>query len=170
MPTTDRIRPWQSMTAFLQLLCVVLACAAAGSAAASELDGAWERVSLVNARTGESPEAADRKGLLIIAHGHYAMMTMNPERQALSREEAAALSEADELAYLRQWLDINAHSGPMTVDGEQLTWHRNISEDPREVGTTTTLGWRIDAAHLVLSFTLPNGDRYDWTWRRVSAP
>ena len=42
------------------------------------LEGAYERVSLTNTRTGESPEAANRRGLLIMADGHYSMMTMQP--------------------------------------------------------------------------------------------
>lgn len=136
------------------------------SALAHELDGVYERVSLINTRTGESPEAANRQGLLIIAHGHYAMMTMNPDRRVLDRTEAAALDSEAELAFLREWLDVNAHSGRMEVTAESLTWHRQISEDPREVGTQTTLAWETKGEHLVLSFTLPNGDRYDWTWRR----
>lgn len=136
------------------------------AAIAHELDGVYERVSLVNTRTGESPEAANRQGLLIIAHGHYAMMTMNPDRRVLDRAEAAALDGEAELAFLREWLDVNAHSGPIEVSAESLTWHRQISEDPREVGTRTTLAWKAEDEHLILSFTLPNGDRYDWTWRR----
>ena len=37
------------------------------------IEGAYERVSLLNTHTGESPEAANRQGLLILAHGHYSM-------------------------------------------------------------------------------------------------
>jgi L-ascorbate metabolism protein UlaG (beta-lactamase superfamily) len=138
-----------------------------GELLASELDGAYERVSLINTRTGESPEAANRVGLLLIAHGHYSMMTMNPERRVLSRDAANALAPPEKLEYLEEWLDVNAHSGRIELNDTTLTWHRQISEDPREVGTTTQLGWRIDKDTLVLSFTLPNGDRYDWTWRRI---
>lgn len=138
-----------------------------GELLASELDGAYERVSLINTRTGKSPEAANRVGLLLIAHGHYSMMTMNPERRVLSRDAANALPPPEKLEYLEEWLDVNAHSGRIELDDQTLTWHRQISEDPREVGTTTQLGWRIDDDTLVLSFTLPNGDRYDWTWRRI---
>lgn len=150
-----------------RLLIVTLAILLFGNCAlAHELDGVYERVSLVNARTGDSPEAANRQGLLIIAHGHYAMMTMNPERRVLSRAEAAALDGEAELAFLREWLDVNAHSGSIDVDEDSLTWHRQISEDPREVGTSTTLAWELRDDLLILAFTLPNGDRYDWTWRR----
>ena len=141
--------------------------ALSGDLHASELDGAYERVSLINARTGESPEAANRVGLLHIAHGHYSMMTMNPERRVLSRDAANALAPPEKLEYLEEWLDVNAHSGRIEFTDQTLTWHRQISEDPREVGTTTQLGWRLDKDLLILSFTLPNGDRYDWTWRRI---
>ena len=120
-------------------------------------------------RTGESPEALNRRGLLILADGHYSMMTMNPDRRVLSRDEQAALGPDDELEYLREWLDINAHSGRFEAQDGRLTWYRDISEDPREVGTTSNLGYELDGATLTISFTLPNGDRYDWVWRRVDA-
>ena len=95
------------------------------------------------------------------------MMTMNPERRVLSRDAANALAPPEKLEYLEEWLDVNAHSGRIEFTDQTLTWHRQISEDPREVGTTTQLGWRLDKDLLILSFTLPNGDRYDWTWRRI---
>ena len=136
------------------------------AALGAELEGAYERVSLTNTRTGESPEAANRQGVLIMAHGHYAMMTQNPERRVLTRDEQALLDDGEQIAYLREWLDVNAHSGRYEATASELTWHRDISEDPKEVGTTTTLDYRIEGEMLVLSFTLPNGDRYDWVWRR----
>ncbi len=135
---------------------------------AAGIDGAYERVSLINTQTGQSPEAANRQGLLIIAHGHYAMLTMNPERRVLARDAVSELPQAEKLAYLEEWLDVNAHSGRFEIDGDILIWYRQISEDPREVGTTSKLGWRTEKDTLVLSFTLPNGDRYDWTWRRLA--
>ncbi|MGI9262404.1 MAG: hypothetical protein ACR2QR_10240, partial [Woeseiaceae bacterium] len=65
-----------------QLILTVLTLVFTGNVVADEqLDGAYERVSLTNTRTGESPEAANRQGLLIMAHGHYSMMTMNPDRR-----------------------------------------------------------------------------------------
>lgn len=137
------------------------------TASADNLEGAYERVSLTNARTGESPEALNRQGLLIMAHGHYAMMTQNPDRKALSRDEQEALEPADEIRFLREWLDINAHSGRYEVSDERLIWHRNISEDPQEVGTTSDLAYRREEDRLILSFVLPNGDRYDWVWRKI---
>lgn len=131
------------------------------------LEGAWERVSLTNTRTGESPEAANRQGLLIMAHGHYSMMTMNPDRKFIANDEVSAMPENQQIAYLQEWLDINGHTGRYEADGQNLTWYRDISENPREVGTTSNLKyeWRDDL--LVIFFTLPNGDRYDWIWRRI---
>ena len=140
------------------------------AALGADLDGAYERVSLTNTRTGESPEAENREGVLIMAHGHYAMMTQNPERRVLTRDEQALLDDREEIAFLREWLDVNAHSGRYEATASELTWYRDISEDPKEVGTTTTLDYRIEGEMLVLSFTLPNGDRYDWVWRRRSNP
>lgn len=135
---------------------------------AHELDGAYERVSLTNTRTGDSPEAANRQGLLIFGSGHYSMMTQNPDRRVLSRQELAALEPDEELEFRREWLDINAHSGHFETDGDELIWYREISEDPREVGTTSNLNYAFGGDTLTIWFTLPNGDRYDWVWRRVA--
>lgn len=150
------------------LILTILALVVAGNVAAdTQLDGAYERVSLTNTRTGESPEAANRQGLLIMAHGHYSMMTMNPERRYVDEEQQASMAAADEIAYLKQWLDINGHTGRYEVDGDALIWHRDISENPREVGTISRLNFEWRDALLVIYFTLPNGDRYDWIWRRL---
>jgi len=132
------------------------------------IEGAYERVSLTNTRTGESPEALDRHGLLILGHDHYSMMTMPPSRRALSRDERESLSTDAKLAYLEEWLDINAHSGRYEIDGDTMVWHRDISEDPSEVGSDTRLGYERRNNLLVLYFTLPNGDRYDWIWRKIN--
>ena len=131
------------------------------------LEGVYERVSLTNTRTGESPEAATRKGLLIMADGHYSMMTMNPDRRYIPDEDVETMPVDDQLAYFREWLDINGHTGRFDAADGELTWYRDISENPREVGTVSKLRyeWRDDL--LVIFFTLPNGDRYDWVWRRV---
>ncbi len=131
------------------------------------LDGAFERVSLSNVRTGESPEAANRQGLLLMAHGHYSMMTMNPERRFIGDDEVEAMSAKDQVSYLREWLDINGHTGRYEVDGDSLIWYRDISENPREVGTVSKLNYEWRDELLVIWFTLPNGDRYDWVWRRL---
>ena len=140
-----------------------LACAAQAD---ERLEGAWERVSLTNTRTGESPEAANRQGLLIMADGHYSMMTMNPDRRYLADEDVASLSDDEEIAYLREWLDINGHTGRYEAGDGKLTWYRDISENPREVGTVSNLNYEWQDDLLVIWFTLPNGDRYDWVWQK----
>ena len=138
------------------------------SSAFAELEGAYERVSLTNTRTGESPEAANRRGLLIMAHGHYSMMTMNPDRRVLdANEKLEDMSRDDQLTYLREWLDINGHTGRYEVDGQSLVWYRDISENTKEVGTVSRLGFEEKGELLVIFFSLPNGDRYDWVWRRL---
>jgi len=152
-----------------RLSLIVLALVVTSNVAADEqLDGAYERVSLTNTRTGESPEAANRQGLLIMAYGHYSMMTMNPDRHFVEKEAQAAMTAADEIAYLQQWLDINGHTGRYAVEDDTLIWHRNMSENPREVGTESRLRFEWRNALLVIYFTLPNGDRYDWVWRRLN--
>ena len=128
---------------------------------ADDIDGVYERVSLTNTRTGESPEAGNRKGLLIMSRGHYSMMTMNPDRRLLSDDEVAALSEPEQINYLREWLDMNGHTGRYEANDGQLIWYRDISENPREIGTVSRLGYEWREADLVIYFTLPSGDRYD---------
>ena len=139
-----------------------------GANADERLEGAYERVSLTNTRTGESPEAPNRRGLLIMAHGHYSMMTMNPDRRFIPDDEVNALSADEQIDYFREWLDINGHTGRYEADGESLTWYRDISENPREVDTVSTLGYEFRDDRLVIYFTLPNGDRYDWVWQRIN--
>jgi len=150
----------------MKLILVTLLLLSAGVWADDRLDGAYERVSLTNTRTGESPEAENRRGLLIMAHGHYSMMTMNSERQFIADDEVAAMSADAQIAYFKEWLDINGHTGRYEANDGKLTWHRDISENPREVGTVSNLNyeWRDDL--LVIYFTLPNGDRYDWVWKK----
>ena len=82
-------------------------------------------------------------------------------------EELEDLSRADQVAYLQEWLDINGHTGRYEVDGDTLIWYRDISENPQEVGTVSRLGFEEKGAQLIIFFTLPNGDRYDWEWRRL---
>ncbi len=137
-------------------------------AGADSLDGVYARVSLTNVRTGESPEALNRQGLLIMAHGHYSMMTINPDRRVLGPDEALEdMPESEQIAYLQEWLDVNAHTGRYQVDGDTLVWYRDISENPKEVGTVSRLAFEKTEAQLVLSFTLQNGDRYEWVWRQL---
>ena len=151
-------------------LLVLLLISSSALTNANDLDGAYRRVSLTNTRTGESPEASNRDGLLIMAHGHYAMMTQNPERRVLAPDEKLEqMSESDQIAYLTEWLDVNAHSGRFETDGDTLIWYRDISENPKEVGTVSRLGFAEENDRLVIYFTLPGGDRYDWVWQRISA-
>jgi hypothetical protein len=149
------------------ILTLLLIGATSNVVGADSLEGAYERVSLTNTRTGESPEAANRQGLLIMAYGHYSMMTMNPDRRFIANDEVESMPAEDQISYLQEWLDINGHTGRYAVEDDSLTWYRDISENPREVGTTSNLNfeWRDDL--LVIYFTLPNGDRYDWIWRKL---
>ena len=154
---------------YMKILLIAACLFVTSLACADErLEGAWERVSLTNTRTGESPEAPNRRGLLLMAHGHYSMMTMNPDRRYLADAEVDALPADQRIAYLEEWLDINGHTGRYEADGGTLTWYRDISEHPREVGTVSTLDYEWRGELLVIYFTLPNGDRYDWIWRRVN--
>ena len=58
-------------------------------------------------------------------------------------------------------------AGRYEADGAMLVWYRDISENPQEVGTVSRLGFEKKDDLLVIFFTLPNGDRYDWVWREV---
>jgi hypothetical protein len=148
-------------------IALILIAATGGVFADDNLDGAYERVSLTNIRTGDSPESANRQGLLIMADGHYSMMTMNPDRRVIDDDDVAAMPAKDQVSYFKEWLDINGHTGRFETDGDALTWYRDISENPKEVGTVSKLKfeWRDDL--LVIWFTLPNGDRYDWVWKKI---
>ena len=141
---------------------------AAVAIADTPLDGVYERVSLANVETGFSPEKGDRKGLLQMANGHYSMMTMNADRRVLAADEKIEdMPEHQQIAYLQEWLDVNAHSGRYEVDGDQLVWYRDISENPKEVGTISRLNYELRDNLLVISFNLRNGDKYEWVWKRI---
>lgn len=150
-----------------KLLTTLLLLMCCGAWADDSVEGAYERLSLTNTRTGESPEAENRKGLLIMAHGHYSMMTMNPDREFIADEEVNEMPADAQIDYLRAWLDINGHTGRYEANDGKLTWYRDISENPREVGTVSNLNYEWRDKLLVIYFTLPNGDRYDWVWKRV---
>ncbi len=95
------------------------------------------------------------------------MMTMNPERKVVSKgEKVEDWPLAEQISFYNEWLDFNGHTGRYEIDGDTLVWHRDISEDPKEVGTISRLGFEQKDDLLVIFFTLPNGDRYDWVWRR----
>ena len=104
---------------------------------AENIDGVYSRLSLTNIRTGKSPEALDRQGLLIMVDGYYAMMTQNADRHLLSKFDNLPMKEKNN--YLELWLAINAHSGRYKVEGNTLIWYRDISENPKEIGTITKL-------------------------------
>ncbi len=154
---------------FAVLFCALPAFATAvpGQSSAS-LEGAYERVSLTNITTGEEAEAANRRGLLILTNGYYSMMTMRPDRRKLEPgQKRSEMSEPDQIEFLEEWLDINAHCGPFEVEGDTLVWHRDISEDPKEVGTISRLKYEVRGNQLVIKFQLPNGNQYEWVWRKL---
>jgi len=53
------------------------------------------------------------------------------------------------------------------VDKDILTWYRDISEDPKEAGTVSRLNFEKKDDLLIISFTLRNGDKYDWKWKQI---
>ena len=82
-------------------------------------------------------------------------------------DNSAEAGSFSQVAYLLERLDINGHTGRYEVDGELLVWYRDISENPQEVGTVSRLGFAEKDRLLIIFFTLPNGDRYEWVWRRL---
>jgi hypothetical protein len=138
------------------------------TASAQSVEGIYERVSLANVETGFSPEKGNRKGLLQMSYGYYSMMTMNEDRRVLGPDENPdTMPDKEKIAYLEEWLDVNAHSGRYEVDGDQLVWYRDISENPKEVGTVSRLNYEMRDDLLVISFTLGNGDKYEWIWKQI---
>ena len=68
------------------------------------------------------------------------MMTMNPDRRVLGPgEKLENLAQDQQIDFLQDWLDINGHTGRYEIDGETLVWYCEISENLREVGTTSRL-------------------------------
>ena len=134
---------------------------------AENIDGVYSRLSLTNIRTGQSPEALDRQGLLIMTEGYYAMMTQNADRHLLAKIDSPSMKEKNN--YLELGLAINAHSGRYKVEGDTLIWYRDISENPKEIGTITKLKFTQKEDQLILYFTLSNGDRYDWVWKKIAS-
>ena len=134
---------------------------------AENIDGVYSRLSLTNIRTGQSPEALDRQGLLIMTEGYYAMMTQNADRHLLAKIDSPSMKEKNN--YLELWLAINAHSGRYKVEGDTLIWYRDISENPKEIGTITKLKFTQKEDQLILYFTLSNGERYDWVWKKIAS-
>ena len=131
------------------------------------LDGVYERVSLTNTSTGNQLDAG-QKGLMIIAHGYYSMMTINPDRPKLERgQRMEDLPEAEQITFMKAWLEMNGHTGPYEVKADTLIWYRHLSENPREVGTTSRLPYTIKDGQLILHFNLANGSRWEWVWRKV---
>ena len=135
---------------------------------AEDIDGVYSRLSLTNVLTGQSPEALNRQGLLIMTEGYYAMMTQNADRHLLTKIEKIDNSSMKEKNnYLDLWLAINAHSGRYKVEGDSLIWYRDISENPKEIDTIIKLKFIRKEDQLILYFTLSNGDRYDWVWKKM---
>ena len=134
---------------------------------AENIDGVYSRLSLTNIGTGQSPEAIDRQGLLIMTEGYYAMMTQNADRHLLAKIDSPSMKEKNN--YLELWLAINAHSGRYKIEGDTLIWYRDISENPKEIGTITKLKFTQKEDQLILYFALSNGDRYDWVWKKIAS-
>lgn len=96
------------------------------------------------------------------------MMTIQPERRKLERGQKLEDMDKDaQIEFLQEWLDINAHSGRYEVEGDTLVWHRDLSEDPREVGTTSRLKYEVRDDLLVIKFGLSSGAQYEWVWKKV---
>ena len=131
------------------------------------VDGVYERVSLTNLTSGEQLDPK-QKGLMIIGHGYYSMMTINPDRPKLERGQKLDEMPADEqIAHMKSWLQMNGHMGPIEVKSDTLIWHRNLSENPQEVGTISRLPYELRDENLVIHFGLGNSSRWEWIWRKI---
>ncbi|HIO35706.1 MAG TPA: hypothetical protein EYN21_01160, partial [Candidatus Marinimicrobia bacterium] len=73
-----------------------------------DLEGVYERVSLINLTTGQALDPTQR-GLLIMAQGYYSMMTIKPDRPILEQgKRPEDLPKDDQIAFLHEWLKLNA--------------------------------------------------------------
>ena len=148
------------------LLCNVLSMSLYGQES-PDLEGVYERVSLINLTTGQALDPTQR-GLLMMAQGYYSMMTIKPDRPILEQgKRPEDLPKDDQIAFLHEWLKLNAHTGPYEVEGDTLIWHRDLSENPREVGTVSRLPYQLRDDLLVIHFNLSNGSRWEWKWRKI---
>ena len=148
------------------LLCIMLSMSLYGQES-PDLEGVYERVSLINLTTGQALDPTQR-GLLIMAQGYYSMMTIKPDRPILEQgKRPEDLPKDDQIAFLHEWLKLNAHTGPYEVEGDTLIWHRDLSENPREVGTVSRLPYQLRDDLLVIHFNLSNGSRWEWKWRKI---
>ena len=148
------------------LLCIVLSMSLYGQES-PDLEGVYERVSLINLTTGQALDPTQR-GLLMMAQGYYSMMTIKPDRPILEQgKRPKDLPKDDQIAFLHEWLKLNAHTGPYEVEGDTLIWHRDLSENPREVGTVSRLPYQLRDDLLIIHFSLSNGSRWEWKWRKI---
>ncbi len=134
---------------------------------ATPLDGVYERISLTNLTSGQQLDPT-QKGLMIVGHGYYAMMTINPDRPKLERgQRLDDLPPDKQIAHMKSWLQMNGHTGPIEVKADTLIWYRNLSENPQEVGTVSRLPYELKDGNLVIHFDLGNSSRWEWIWRKV---
>ena len=148
------------------LLCIMLSMSLYGQES-PDLEGVYERVSLINLTTGQALDPTQR-GLLMMAQGYYSMMTIKPDRPILEQgKRPEDLPKDDQIAFLHEWLKLNAHTGPYEVLSDTLIWHRDLSENPREVGTVSRLPYQLRDDLLVIHFNLSNGSRWEWKWRKI---
>ncbi len=148
------------------LLCIVLSMSLYGQES-PDLEGVYERVSLINLTTGQALDPTQR-GLLMMAQGYYSMMTIKPDRPILEQgKRPEDLPKDDQIAFLHEWLKLNAHTGPYEVLSDTLIWYRDLSENPREVGTVSRLPYQLRDDLLVIHFNLSNGSRWEWKWRKI---
>ena len=148
------------------LLCIVLSMSLYGQES-PDLEGVYERVSLINLTTGQALDPTQR-GLLMMAQGYYSMMTIKPDRPILEQgKRPEDLPKDGQIAFLHEWLKLNSHTGPYEVEGDTLIWHRDLSENPREVGTVSRLPYQLRDDLLVIHFNLSNGSRWEWKWRKI---
>ena len=148
------------------LLCIMLSMSLYGQES-PDLEGVYERVSLINLTTGQALDPTQR-GLLIMAQGYYSMMTIKPDRPILEQgKRPKDLPKDDQIAFLHEWLKLNAHTGPYEVLSDTLIWYRDLSENPREVGTVSRLPYQLRDDLLVIHFNLSNGSRWEWKWRKI---
>ena len=66
-----------------------------------DLEGVYERVSLINLTTGQLLDSTQH-GLLMMAYGYYSIMTIKPDRNMLEQgKRPEDLSKDDQITFLR---------------------------------------------------------------------
>jgi hypothetical protein len=143
----------------------VAALAAQHTLAAADLQGAWKLVSLTY---DGAPQPAT--GYMIFQGDHYSFVTSRerPKIPAGAGDKTpAALTAAENSAYVEAFRNMTAAAGPFSVTGDEVVYVMEVVRTPNLAGQTEERKSTIQGTRLVQDF-IGGGRRQVYTWERVS--